>query len=91
MWQPRQTDLMYLETGTSSVTNYKTFDFFYAITYLIQKFIQNITSFVMACFINKVLQNNLNLAMFVQIFLNKTSGQTWIQKSQTSYKKEWRE
>jgi len=60
-------------------------------TRLIQKFMQNITSFIMACFINKVLQNNLNLAMFVQIFLNKTSGQTWIQKSQTSYKKEWRE
>jgi len=38
-------------------------------TRLIQKFIQNITSFAVACFINKkFFKNNLNLTMFAQFF-----------------------
>jgi hypothetical protein len=41
----------------------------------------NITSFNVACFINKkFFKNDLNLTIFVQIFLNKTGGQTWGQK-----------
>jgi len=39
-------------------------------TCFIQKFAQNITSFVVACFINTYIffKNNLNLTMFAQIF-----------------------
>ena len=57
------------------------------ITRLIQKFVQNITSFVVAGLLYqyKVFKNDLNLAMFAQFFLNKTSRQTWGQKDQTTY------
>ena len=80
--------------GTPSVSNCRLFDFFFTpnlTTRLIQKFVQNIISFVVACFINiSFFKNDLNLTMFVQFFLNKTSGQTWGQKSQTNYNLEWR-
>ena len=37
-------------------------------TRFIQKFVQNITSFVVACFIYKFLKNGLNLTMFAYVF-----------------------
>ena len=40
--------------ATSFVSNYRSFDFFISnlTTHLIQKFVQNITSFVVGCFID---------------------------------------
>jgi len=45
-------------------------------TCFIQKFAQNITSFVVACFINTYIffKNNLNLTMFAQIFAPRSAG-----------------
>ena len=39
----------------------------------------------------KFFKNNLKLTMFVQIILNKMSGQIWSSKSQTIYNLKWME
>jgi hypothetical protein len=68
---------------TKSVPNYSSFDFFSSslTTRLIQKFVQNISSFVVACFINKVLQECHKFDYVCTNILNKTSHQTWGKKT----------
>ena len=60
-------------------------------TRLIQKFVQNIIFLLWLALLIQVLEEWFKFNYVCIIFLNKMSGQTWCQKSQTTYNLEWRE
>ena len=82
-----------LYNTTPSIPNYRSFDFFNPkfdhSSYL--KICAKHHFFVVACFINTSFEEWFKFDYVCINFLNETSGQTWYQKSQTTYNLERRE
>ena len=69
-----------------------TFSILSLTTHLLQKFVQNITSFCCGLFYQyKFFKNDLNLTIFAQIFWIRRVVKFGVKKSQTTYNLEWRE